>query len=454
MVGKSITKKNYYLPQSGAFVSIKTDLPDDFDRGKITSITAPGMEEKIEIMSWGKDNLLPQQREQLVAGNNIVGTIIARKRDITLGAGVFAYKKVRREPTTPDGKVKWDIGEVEMPAEADEFFAENDLENYLLTAAGELMKHGVVFTEFIRLKFGKGKITNMKAHETKYLRAEKKDAAGNINHYYWSGFWGKKKVGGDSKDQTTTKIPVYRGEDKRQPKFLHVVGDYLFNDGYYPIPTWWGGWEWVDLANRVPKFHRANLENGYAPRWHIIMPADYFLDYEAYNNCTTQTEKDKCLTDAAKKEQDFMDDINAFLAGENNAGRTIFTKKELDELSKTWKGIEILPLNFDLKDSALLELFDKSNTANFSAQGFHPTLANVETQGRLSSGTEMRNAFLMYVLTSTPQPRKLIFKNIELVKRVNGWQEDVFYGIRDFELAPLSESKSGVQENKKTAAAQ
>lgn len=149
-----------------------------------------------------------------------------------------------------------------------------------------------------------------------------------------------------------------------------------------------------------------------------------------------------------------MDDINAFLAGENNAGRTIFTKKELDELSKTWKGIEILPLNFDLKDSALLELFDKSNTANFSAQGFHPTLANVETQGRLSSGTEMRNAFLMYVLTSTPQPRKLIFKNIELVKRVNGWQEDVFYGIRDFELAPLSESKSGVQENKKTAAAQ
>lgn len=167
MVAKSIIKKTHYLPQSGAFVSIKTDLPDDFDRGKLVEITAPGTQSKIEIMSWGKDNDLPQQREQLVSDNNIVGTIIARKRDITLGAGIFAFKKIKRAPTTPDGKTKWDIDEVEIPAEAQQFFEENDLENCLLTACGELMKHGVCATEFIRLRGNMGKIALMKAHESK-----------------------------------------------------------------------------------------------------------------------------------------------------------------------------------------------------------------------------------------------------------------------------------------------
>jgi hypothetical protein len=143
-----------------------------------------------------------------------------------------------------------------------------------------------------------------------------------------------------------------------------------------------------------------------------------------------------------------MDDVNTFLAGIANAGRTLFTKYELDKsLGKEYPGIKIMPLSYDMKDEALLKLFERSNTANTSAQGLHPSLAGIETAGKLSSGTEIRNAFLIWLIINAPLPRRNILSPLELVKRENNWPRDIYFGIRDYEMTTLSNDASGMQES-------
>lgn len=442
----------YYLKAGEAVVSFTGQLADDFDKGKLTKVQLPDGSATVDIMSWGKDNDLPQQREALVSDNNIVPALIERKRNIITGNGYFAYTK--RLELQPDGKIKTFQDEVEVPPQAAEFFEANDLDKFLADAAGELMKHGMYIPEYIRNKGGQ--IIGMEVKECKYMRAARKNADGRITRWFWSGFWGRITSTNSlvkKEDRKTVEMPVYAGEDGRQPRFIQVHGDFLFNDGYYPIPSWWGGWEWIELSNCIPQFHKANLLNGYNIRWHVEIPADYFLDYVAYNDSSTAEAQAAVLTTAKEREQEFMDNVNQFLAGISNAGRTIFTKYELDKaVGKDYPGIKIKALDYDMKDKALLDLFDKSNTANISAQGIHPTLANIETQGRLSSGTEIRNAYLMWLIINTYQPRRKMLKPVELVKRVNGWPAEVFYGIRDFELTALSEDKSGIQTRQEVVA--
>lgn len=438
--------KTYYLKQGEAVVSFTGQLADDFDKGKLQAVAKPDGSGMVDIMSWGKNNDLPQVREGLASDNNIVPALIEKKRNIITGNGFYAYTK-RREKQA-DGTMKTFQDEVDIPAEAQEFFDRVDIDAFMGAAGGELMKHSLYIPEFVRDKGGR--IFNMSVQECKYMRAGRKDRLGNISRWYWSGFWGKTQTGNSlirKEDRIVREMPIYAGEEAKQGRFIQPQGDYLFNDGYYPIPTWWGGWEWVELANCIPQFHKANLQNGYNIRWHIEMPADYFLDYEAYNACATEEDKAKVLATAQEKEQAFMDDVNQFLAGLANAGRALFTKYELDKaIGKDYPGIKITALNYDMKDKALLDLFDKSNTAGISAQGLHPTLAGIETQGKLASGTEIRNAFLMWLIINSYQPRRKMYKPVELVKKVNGWPAEVFYAIRDFEMTALSEDKSGMQK--------
>lgn len=443
-----IGPNTYYLADGQAVVSFSAArIEDSMNYGKIEKVSAPNLKEGVEIMSWGSRNDLPQLYEGLLTENNVVPVLMQRKRDIMVSDGLFAYQK--RRTVQPDGTTKTQIEEVEMPAEAQAFFEETDIDAYLMAAAGELMKHSLIVPEFVRLKRAddknRFKIASLRCHEGKYVRSGRKNDDGKVTTWYWCGHWLQKK---DPKEKKRiVPLPVYTGEESKQPLFVLPIGDYFFNDGYYPIPVWRGGKDWIEMSNMIPEFHINNILNGYSIRFHIKIPTGYFLDYERWNACTTDEERAACKTEEQHQEQAFMNDVNKFLAGLDNAGRALFTKFEFETVTgKAYPGIEIVPINYDMKDTALLELFKASNTANVSNQAIHPSLANIDVAGKLfGSGTEVRNAYLLFLITSTPQVRRMMMKPIELVKKINGWPVDVFYGIRDFELAPLNEDKSGMK---------
>ena len=411
------------------------------DIGGITKIgtTVAGAENKKDanIKAWGKGNRQPWEREQLIMDNNIVGELLKTKRDIILGGGLQAYRDVYR-----DGEKTMDL--LETPAIAQEFFDYVDIDDYLLTAGNNLVKHAQIMTELVRQTEGNA-IASMKAHECRHIRAEQQDSeTGKIKNYYWCGNWGssRKEIG---RRWPVIAIPNYAGEEAQQKKFLLHTGDSILTDEYYYIPTWWGGKSWIEVSNNIPIFHRSNLDHGYAIRFHVEIPKDYF--YTSSTADQTSDQRKQSIANAQTARQTFLDNLNKFLAGVSNAGRTVVTEYEINKAAgKEFPGIKITPINYDIKDKALLELFEKSNQANISAQGIHPTLAAIETAGKLSSGSEIRNAYLMYTALKTPAARRILLKPIELIHRINGWGEGIKWTFRDIEVTKLDENPEARQD--------
>lgn len=413
-------------------------------RDSVTNVTAKisyrGTKEGKNIRLWGQDNNLPQYREQIIADNNIVATLLKTQRDITFGSGLFAYKP---EFIADDGI--YNIVEVPTPDVAQEFFDKVDIDEYLILALKEEFVHSNVFTEFARNEAGG--IDNIVCRESKYTRLGEQDANGIIKHAYLSGAWATgeyKKDGETAFDRKVIEVPMYKRTSKQKHFIMHT-GDRFLNDGYYNSPTWWGSRPWIELANTIPLFHQSNMKNGYTIRYHIQIPKGY-CDVKP----ETQAEEHiKVANDKAQmKKADLLERLNDLLAGTAKAGRAFISEYDIEAATgKEYPSIKIEAINVDLKDKALLDLFEKSNTANISSQGIHPVLANIETQGKLSSGSEIRNAFIMWLKIKTPIPRKNILKVINFIKKENGWPADIFYGFRDVEITNLDESKEGSNDN-------
>ncbi len=451
MASKSSTKARrigphtYYVAGAAPSVISFAALPNEatIDVGKVTPVAVPNSDQSVKVMYWGADNDVPQYREQCITGNNIVPALIERKRNIICGQGWYAY----REKFIDDGsgQMKADRDEVQMPPEAEAFFRK--FKKTAKQIVGELLKHGMAMPEFVRFARDGQKIMSVKALKTKHIRAGKKNQDGDITTWYWGNYW-PRDTRLDQVDRMIRDLPVYDEEAARkQGRFVLPLMDDLFDDEYYPIPPWWGGRHWITLSNIIPLFHEANLKNGAAPRFHIVIPHDFFYDYEAMNSTHTAEEKAALETEFQAREKAFVDDVTDVLTDVSKAGRIIVSKSELVEvMGKSYdKRIQIEEIKYDMRDEALLKLFEASNVANISAQAIHPTLANIETQGRLSSGTEIRNAFLMYLIIAAPAYRDLLMEVVDLVKKENGWPEDIQYAIRDAELTTLADNPAGVR---------
>lgn len=445
---EQISPRIYLLKDAGALVSFSdtTSVTKSAgNAGKELKITY-GNAGSAEIRTWGNDNLLPQQREALVLDNNIVPELIGTKRDITVGGGLMYYQE--RFESGADGKKKRIVEEEEMPKAAMEFFSRMEdttqgqtIDQFLLKNCRNLMFHANLFVEYIRDK--NGAIFSMEAMESRHVRPEKMRENGVVMNWYWSGDW-KNRV---KPEYTPQVIPAYRGEMRKQPKFLYHAMDDVLCDDYLGIPTWWGGRAWIECANAIPVFHISNLRNGYTLRWHIEIPTTYFSDMTAA--AQTQAQKTAAAAKETEARQIFIRKLNDFLAGAEQAGRALITEYEINkQMAKDYPGIKVTALNVDIKDEALLKLFAHSNDANISAQGIHPTLAAIQTQGKLSSGSEIRNAFTMYVAIKTPVKRAVLLRPINLVDRINGWsgKSGGKWGFRDIEITKLDEDPAGQRQ--------
>jgi hypothetical protein len=433
-----------YLIGDGSAIVTFSQLPNNAtnDVGKVQKVTDPGGSSVYQIAYWGEKNDLPFYREELIAGNNIVPALLERKRNILCGQGWYAYKERYEDDDT--GMMRRIVDEVPMTPDQKTFFKVFKKEARRLV--GELLKHGIAMPEFIRDRAGK--VISVESKPMKYMRSGKMDGAGKVNAWYWSNYWDRNnKI--EQKDRRIIETPVYSRE-RKQPKFVLPLMDDMLCDGYYPIPAYWGGRHWITLSNIIPLFHEANLRNGSAPRFHIVIPHDYFWDYAALNAAVEGSEDyQKVLKDAAAKEAQFVKDFSDVLTDVRNTGRPIVTKSELVESlgGKADKRIIIEEIKYSLNDTALLELYKASNIANVSAQALHPTLASIETAGKgIGSGTEIRNAWLLYLIIAAPTIRDMLLDVVELVKSENGWPEDIHFGIKDAEMTTLAENPAGMQQ--------
>lgn len=390
---------------------------------------------KGSVAYWGKQNDLPQRREDLIQDNNIVGQLIRTNRDILIGGGIKYFKKEIQEGEEV-------LKSIIPNSEVLEFMDHIDSDDVNECAAGEYCKHGNIFFEVI-LDQKKSKISNIYPKRCVNIRAAKQNSKGQVKSYFLSGNW--KNSTSRTAKLKTVELPAFDPDNPlKYAKSIFHTGDKLFFDGYYYSPAWWGGKNWIIAANKIPEFHFKNLDNGYLIRYHIQIPKNHFLDKMSYD-AADEDKREQVLAEAESTEKAFITQMNNFLAGTKGAGRAVYTKY-FSDLEKAHPGIKIEAIKTDMKDEALLKLYEKSNDANISAQGIHPVLASIQTQGKLSSGSDIRNALLLHLATKTPVPRKALLRIFNIIKKVNKWDQDLVFGFKDNLITKLDEEKSGQKQ--------
>jgi hypothetical protein len=85
-----------------------------------------------------------------------------------------------------------------------------------------------------------------------------------------------------------------------------------------------------------------------------------------------------------------------------------------------------------------------------SANNIDPTLAGYDITGKLSSGSEKRNSYLIHIALKTPMPRKILLKWLYDVRDLNGWPPDMVFAFKDIEITTLDVNPTGTQNTVQT----
>jgi hypothetical protein len=432
----------YILTDKSILVSFRSALTLADSIGDVSKVSFESKDFLVKF--WGKKNNLPTVREQLLSESPVAPTLIGTKQKISGGLDLFPFvKRIEKGVTIKE--------EVLMPTEIFDFLAASGEHIYFDEALGELEKHANVFTHFpdsagnvTGVKSNGGKLTSMRVLKSKHTRAAEQDDNGMIPQYLWRG-------DGWVTDSTNKKVfpvvpfPAYNPLSiEAQMGFVYHTGYRLFSDEYYYIPAWWGARIWMELAQIIATFHLKNLQNSYTIKYHIEVLDSYFDD--GVNNTILLGDVEMKQREAKRKQakKALMQSLNDFLAGYENAGRAVVTER-LNRFGAIHSGVVITPLTVNLQDEALLKLAEEARKNLMSSMNIHPTLANIETQGKLASGTEIRNAYLMYLAIHAPMSRRIILEPLYIAKRLNGWQKDIEFGFRDMLLTTLSDDASGTK---------
>lgn len=442
----TLKQEGFKKTKSGYFVSknrnilIQFGTPADYTEAVTDNIfdksvrTSTGDTESVSVMPWGKSNDLPEKRENLLLGNNIVPQLLRTARNIVLGSGFYAYKD-----TFENGKKG--IEEVGIPLEINDFLDNLMLQDFFLHLIRDFIIHQNSFPCFTPAR--DGTLSKIKVIRAKYIRAEEQNKDGEIPNWLRCRDW----LDAAEPIAKVKNLTDFNTLTELREQFIFRVTDPFVGDEYYPVPNYWTGYEWIEIGNNIAKAHKWNLENSYFTPQLIKIPHRFFYNETAVRDGKmTAAEADSDEQNAIK---DFIDSVDAAQAGAKKAGKVVWTTYFYDEHSgKEYGDIKIESLPKNSNSEAFLDLFDKTNEANISGTGVHPSLAAILTDSSLSSGSEIRNALLMYIITQALVPRRQILKVMTIIFRMNKWNTKypgLKIGIRDVEITTLDKNPTAAQ---------
>jgi hypothetical protein len=377
----------------------------------------------LKIAKWydSEANLFPQRILDILIRNNISPQILETKAKFVVGNGIQTYIEV----IEGGKKMKEAVSYPEVQALIDD----EDIQEVIQNIAKDVQFFGNGFCELAFNMAGTG-IVKLYHHDATTVRAGYELNRGRSKFFRISDDWNKKKSAKDTK-----KIAGFIGDDGGYSgTFMMQLKDYTPSHPHYSLPGWFGTLKWIELANHIPVWHLHGIRNGYSIRYMVEIS-------DAYFNGIPQ---DK-IKEAKRKLQD---DLDTYLAGSENNGKALHATMS-DHLFRNGGVIRITPIADNLNDTAFTQLFDQSNMASTSGHALDPTLAGIETAGKLSSGSEKRISFDIFHQLHAPKYRNQILKIFYTVSKINGWDKKypgMKFGFSNIELTTLDENPTGKQE--------
>ena len=403
-----------------------------------------GGEKGFKVIPWGENNDLPQQIIAKVDKSPDLSTGLLFNVQVGFGDGIIACTFKVDDKGVKTVVPVWDNKEI------NEFFDYNDINGYLIEQLTDMNYFFNVFPEIILDKNTPPKVASLTSKEATFSRWEEMDkTSGQIKNHLYSARWADEAVPDKEFVQVTPvlnfKRPIAdlaeRIEAKTKDKrFIVPVTFPTAGRTYYQKAYWYSIIEsgWYDFATSIPQFKKYLIQNGMTIKYMIYLEHDYFKDIFTREGITDIKKQNARIAKEYK-------DLNKYLTGLANTGKSMVSFfKDSPDGKKRYK-IEIVQIENKFKGGEYLE--DSGEVSNMIAYtlGVHPSLIGA-SPGKTSSmsGTDKRELFIIKQALLKPI-RDRILRPLYLVKRINGWPEEIHFAIPNIELTTLEKNKTGTE---------
>lgn len=332
-------------------------------RGNLTLPYVNGRYVQESWVRFGEGNLYPELLNQIYYSSPLHGAIVDFKTNAVIGGGF----NLTTDKLTPQEKV-----------EMFSFEKKANLKHTVKAVTKQLIIHNRVY---FKLYFGEKrkliKIENVSPEKVRISPCRKK--------YYLSDDWSTRidtEVIKPYHITCTDDVQLYCYEIKS-------VGQ-----DYYPLPTYTSALNFAFLSGELSYFAKSNIQNSIFPSFAMMFPK------------RPQSEEEKHM---------IKDTIDR-LKGAQNAGKAVaFFANSQDQLPK----IESLPTNSNDK------MFQEASGLNTEqicfAHTIDPILMGVRTTGALGSGSDIKQAYVIFeknVVMELRQQIEVIFNEILTIARI------------------------------------
>lgn len=447
---------NYVVLNHSNSVVLSLDTSDTIPDFDVTgfNVTPIGMKKQIEFMPRGNGNHVPLDIIRKSAKNVTISTNLDFKTSIAYGEGVQVLRRYRGD----DGKIHVDeVLRSEQP-EIYDFLEMNDYRRIIMEIINDLIIYADAYPEYI---FSRDKndhrLLQIRVRESCYSLISKLDDQG---HSRWHGYcddWARKSY----QETIATPLldrnyPLYDlkrrmgmlpDEDGKnaatgERRFVQMLSLPTSGRFYYSHPYWWSVFDsgWEEFNNSIINFKKSLIRNEVVPR-HVIYVKEGFYD---------RLYKEKgATTDEAKKavRMEFMKNLDDFLAGEENAGTSIISRFDYNQM-KGGEMKDILIEDVDTKKKGGDYIEDSEESSNVLCYGMRvhsSILGNSPGKSKTINGTEARELFTIQQALSK-YVQQLAVQPLYIAKAMNGWDADIEFAIANLQLTVLDANSGAVKQ--------
>lgn len=407
-----------------------------------------------EIASWGANNDFPQKLLKEVRKNGAATSGLSLVKDSIYGSGFILYKEIFEEGN--DGQAKRKIVQQSLrqyPA-INSFFKVSLMKRFFKDTITDLTYFAVAFPEYI-LSNDYNSIARVFRQKAAHCRFELMDEeTGFIKNIWVSTKWAD---GVDLSSNYAKPIPLidsyWSAEEVKQyckknkiKSFVRPMCYTMLDESYYPVASWHSAYysKWIHVANSIPEFKKALFENQVNIKYHIEVDEEYF---ERKYRGTDKDWEDFTLEEKETTRKKFVEFIDTYLRGSQNAGKSIWSMIYKDTQGKPFSGVKITAIDDKLKDGTFLPDGEAANSETLFAISVDPTLIGAGIPGGMTAGggSDKRVAWTIQCARAKTK-RETVLESFEFIQQYNNWTEEVDGAFEDTQLTTLDKNPTGTQK--------
>lgn len=314
-------------------------------------------------VSYGARNLFPVKLIELLNTSAVHNTAVQAKLDATIGEGI---RVIGDNIANSTGET---LNEVYEKAALDYLVFGGYALNPIWNRAGDKI------VELYHLPFAN-------------VRSGKLDEMDRINEYYYSSNWE------NVRKYTPVRYKAYSMTDNKGDDASQIFYHFNYSPGLevYPLPSYMGAVNDIELDARISRFHNANISNGMSPSLFINMP-----------NGLPSPDEQRTL---------YRDLVDSF-SSENNAGRVFLSFSDGSE-----KAPQVTTVDSP-NDDYYIVLEERITSRILTAHRItSPLLVGIRDGGGLGNNAdEMEVAYTHFMSTVIMPIQKVLNKSFTMMTR-------------------------------------